>query len=71
LPANVAPASALAQPGIASMPVLPALLVVYADADWKFDAERGVVESAELRFTADVLLDEEGLKIFRLRGAAR
>ena len=71
LPANVAPASALAQPGIASMPVLPALLVVYADADWKFDAEHGVVESAELRFAADVLLDEEGLKIFRLRGAAQ
>jgi hypothetical protein len=68
LPANVAPASALAQSGIASM---PALLVVYADSNWKFDAARGVVESAEQHFAADVLLDEEELKIFRLRGAAQ
>lgn len=70
LPANVAPASALAGPGDTETSMRPALLVVYADADWKFDAASGVVASAEKRFAADLLLDEEGLKIFRLRGAA-
>ena len=69
LPANVAPIGALARSGAADT-MQPALLVVYADTDWTFDALRHTVRAADVEYAADLVFDEGDLRIFQLRGAA-
>jgi hypothetical protein len=69
LPANVAPIGALARAG-ATDAMQPALLVVYADPDWTFDALRHTLHAADVEYAADLVFDEGDLRIFRLHGAA-
>jgi hypothetical protein len=71
LPANVAPVGVLAAQGTAAGAMQPALLVVYADPEWKFDAPQRTLRHADDEYPADVLFDEKDLRIFQLRGAAR
>jgi hypothetical protein len=49
----------------------PALLVVYDDDGWTFDATRGVVRHADDEYAADAVDEEGKLRMFRLRGAVR
>jgi hypothetical protein len=70
LPANVAPAGALAMqdPG---RPLPASLLVVYADAGWTFDAARGVLAYAGRRYAAKSMLEAGEVRVFRLQGEAK
>lgn len=68
LPSNVAPIDAEMLTHAAAR---PALLLVYDDPDWTFDAEHGRLLGAQAEYAADLVLDEGAVRIFRLRGAAR
>ena len=70
LPANVAPIGVLSHPD-ASGAMKPALLVVYDDPSWTFDAARHALGNADAEYAADLVFDEGTLRIFALRGAAR
>jgi hypothetical protein len=48
----------------------PALLVVYDDPDWTFDAGSRRLSFASDAYAADLLFEDASLRIFRLRGAA-
>lgn len=69
VPANVAPVGALTQPGTRQVAMQPALLVVYADPDWTFDAPQRRLHWAGAEYMADLLFDEGDLRIFQLRGS--
>jgi len=69
LPANVAPIGVLAQFESAADTMKPALLVVYADPSWAFDARLGTLQFADKRYSANMVFDEGDLRIFQLRGA--
>ncbi|HEY6985636.1 MAG TPA: hypothetical protein VH375_06115 [Rhodanobacteraceae bacterium] len=69
LPANVAPIGALSQIDSRDLPMHPALLVVYADPEWMFDAVHRALHHASVEYSADLVYDEGGLRIFSLRGA--
>jgi hypothetical protein len=47
-----------------------ALLVIYADPEWTFDAERHALRRAGAEVAADLISEEGNLRIFQLRGAA-
>ena len=70
LPANVAPIGVLAHRDTQGQPMQPALLVVYADPEWTFDAARRALRYAEAEYAADLVYDEGDLRIFNLHGAA-
>ena len=69
LPANVAPIGVLARKGAADA-MQPALLVVYGDPGWTFDAPHHTLRAADVEYAADLVFDEGELRIFQLRGAA-
>jgi len=71
LPANVAPIGALSLIDDGRKAMQPVLLVVYADPQWTFDAERRSLHSAGAEYAADLLSDQGDLRIFQLRGVAR
>lgn len=69
LPANVAPIGALSHlPSTRAMK--PALLVVYADPEWTYDAARHMLRGIDAEYAADLVVDEGELRMFALRGAA-
>lgn len=70
LPANVAPMTTLAGDRGHARAMQPALLVVYDDPDWVFDADAKRVAYADAAYAADLLFEDANLRIFRLRGAA-
>ncbi|HEX5124675.1 MAG TPA: hypothetical protein VFV97_15645 [Rhodanobacteraceae bacterium] len=70
LPANVAPMTTLAGDARNLRAMQPALLVVYADPDWTFDASSRRLTFADAAYAADLLFEDAELRIFRLRGAA-
>lgn len=70
LPANVAPMTAHAGDGKNLPAMQPALLVVYDDPDWTFDASSRRLRFADAAYAADLLFEDAELRIFRLRGAA-
>ena len=70
LPANVAPMTTLAGDRGHARAMQPALLVVYDDPDWVFDADAKRVAYADAAYEADLLFEDANLRIFRLRGAA-
>lgn len=70
LPANVAPMTTLAGDRSHARAMQPALLVVYDDPDWVFDADAKRVAYADAAYAADLLFEDANLRIFRLRGAA-
>lgn len=70
LPANAAPVGVLAKPeSVAAMK--PALLVVYDDPSWTFDAARRTLANPETEYAADLVYAEGSLRIFALHGGAR
>jgi hypothetical protein len=71
VPANAVPVGVLTQSDSAIGTMRPALLVVYDDDDWTFDATRGVVRHVDDEYAADPVEAEGKLRIFRLRGAVR
>jgi hypothetical protein len=71
VPANAAPVGVLAQSDDDTRAMRPALLVVYDDDGWTFDATRGVVRHADDEYAADAVDEEGKLRMFRLRGAVR
>jgi hypothetical protein len=71
VPANAATVGVLTQSEGDIRAMRPALLVVYDDDGWTFDAMRGVVRHADDEYAAAPVDDEGKLRIFRLRGAAR
>lgn len=71
VPANAAPIGVLTQSDGAASAMQPALLVVYDDDGWTFDAARGAVRHVDTEYPADPVLDEGKLRIFRLHGAER
>jgi hypothetical protein len=70
LPANVAPMTTIAGHDRKLAAMQPALLVVYDDPEWAFDAGERRLRFADAAYAADLLFEEESLRIFRLRGAA-
>jgi hypothetical protein len=70
LPANVAPMTALPGAGKKLPAMQPALLVVYDDPDWTFDASNRRLAFADTAYAADLLFEDAELRVFRLRGAA-
>jgi len=70
LPANVAPMGVLPLTGNHQNAMQSALLVIYADPEWTFDAERHALRRAGAELAADLLSEEGDLRIFQLRGAA-
>jgi hypothetical protein len=70
LPANVAPMTAIAGDTARLRAMQPALLVVYDDPDWTFDAGSRRLSFAGDAYAADLLFEDASLRIFRLRGAA-
>ena len=70
LPANVAPMTAIAGDAPALRAMQPALLVVYDDPDWTFDAGASRLSFADAAYAADLGFEDADLRIFRLRGAA-
>ncbi|HKE47770.1 MAG TPA: hypothetical protein VKB52_06870 [Rhodanobacteraceae bacterium] len=70
LPANVAPMGVLSPSNANGKPMQPALLVVYADPDWTFDAARKALSYAKSEYAAELVYDEGDLRIFSIRGAA-
>ena len=70
LPANVAPMTTIAGNGRKLGAMQPALLVVYDDPSWTFDAARRRLSFADAAYAADLVFEDQELRIFRLRGAA-
>jgi len=70
LPANVAPMTTIAGNGRKLGAMQPALLVVYDDPAWTFDAARRRLSFADAAYAADLVFEDQELRIFRLRGAA-
>ena len=70
MPANVAPMTTFASNGHHVRTMQPALLVVYDDPDWTFDAATRRLTFADAAYAADLLFEDADLRIFRLRGAA-
>ena len=70
LPANVAPIGALPHPD-ATGAMKPALLVVYDDPAWTFDAARHALVNADAEYAAELVFAEGTLRIFALRGTSR
>jgi len=70
LPANVAPMTTIAGNGERLRAMQPALLVVYDDPDWTFDAAAKRITYADDGYAADLLFEDATLRIFRLRGAS-
>lgn len=70
MPANVAPMTTLARGGKKLGAMQPALLVVYDDPDWTFDASARRLSFADAEYAADLLFEDATLRIFRLHGAA-
>jgi hypothetical protein len=72
LPANVAPMTTIAGHGGRVHAMQPALLVVYDDPDWAFDAAAKRITYADDGYAADLLFEDANvnLRVFRLRGAA-
>jgi hypothetical protein len=70
LPANVAPIGVLSH-SAASSAMKPALLVVYDDPSWTFDAARHALGNADAEYAAELVFAEGTLRIFALRGASR
>jgi hypothetical protein len=66
LPANVAPVAVLVD-APSKHAMRPALLVTYADDEWRYDAARGIVRWMHGAYAADAVLDEGDLRVFRLR----
>jgi hypothetical protein len=71
LPANTAPVGVLMRSGGGISAMRPALLVVYDDDGWTYDALRGAVRHADAEYPADPVVANGALRIFRLRGASR
>ena len=70
LPANVAPMTTLAGDSNSLRAMQPALLVVYDDPDWTFDAAARRISHADADYAGDLVFEDATLRIFRLRGAA-
>jgi len=70
LPANVAPMTTIAANGRMPGAMQPALLVVYDDPAWTFDAAARRLNFADAAYAADLVFEDQELRIFRLRGAA-
>jgi hypothetical protein len=70
MPANVAPMTTLAGNGKKLRAMQPALLVVYDDPDWTFDAATRRLTFADAAYAADLVFEDAELRIFRLHGAA-
>lgn len=70
LPANVAPMTAIAGDASKLRAMQPALLVVYDDPDWTFDAASRRLRFADNAYAADLLFEDASLRVFRLQGAA-
>jgi hypothetical protein len=70
MPANVAPMTTLLGDSGHLGAMQPALLVVYDDPDWTFDASARRLRFADADYAADLLFEDGDIRIFRLRGAA-
>jgi len=70
LPANVAPVTTLLGHGKKLAAMQPALLVVYDDPEWTFDAATRRLSFADGAYAADLVFEDAELRIFRVRGAA-
>lgn len=70
VPANVAPVTTLLGDGARLRTMQPALLVIYDDPGWTFDAATRRLTYSEANYAADLLFEDGEVRIFRLRGAA-
>jgi hypothetical protein len=69
VPANVAPMTTLTSDGADGRAMQPALLVVYDDPAWTFDAAAKRLHHAEAEYGADLIFEDRDVRIFRLQGS--
>ena len=71
LPANAAPASALAQESVPALAAGPAWLVAWDTDLWRYDGSSGVLHGPQVELAASVLLEDARLRVYRIEGAPR